>query len=143
MRSVPKRLWARDALASEGLPQALLAAVERLRDEHDVVTRLVAREGRWAGRVEVSLFPQNRRHRDVPLGDVAALLETSEPDDGEALAAPVIACCKHGVRDACCARFGMALVRARERARSPPARPLHRSGRATRLPCAERIVTSR
>lgn len=110
--SYPKRLWARDALASEGLPPALRTALARLGERHDVVTRLVAHEGPWRGRVEVSLFPQNRRHHDVPLDDVQAILETSEPDDGELIQRPVIACCTHGVRDACCARFGLALVRA-------------------------------
>lgn len=110
--SYPKRLWARDALASAGLPSALGPVLERLRERHDVVTRLVAHEGPWRGRVEVSLFPQNRRHRDVPLADVPALLERARPDEGERIERPLVACCTHGVRDACCARFGTALVRA-------------------------------
>lgn len=110
--SYPKRLWARDALASEGIPERLRSTLSRLADRHGVVTRLVAHEGPWNARVEVSLFPQNRRHTDVPLDEVATLLETSEPEDGEPLSAPVIACCTHGVRDACCARFGMAFVSA-------------------------------
>jgi len=110
--SYPKRLWGPDALASEGLPPALLETLERLRLDHDVVTRLVAHTGTWNERVEVSLFPQNRRHSDVPLAAVAGLLETSDPDDGELLGHPVIACCTHGVRDACCAKFGLALVSA-------------------------------
>lgn len=110
--SYPKRLWARDALASEGLSPSLRAALAKLAEEHDVVTRLVAHEGKWSGRVELSFFPQRRRHHDVPLDDVAALLDTAEPDDGEVITTPVIACCTHGVRDACCARFGMELVRA-------------------------------
>ncbi len=115
--SYPKRLWAIDALASEGLPPALQETLARLL-ERDVVTRLVAPTGPWNERVEVSLFPQNRRHAEVPLAAVAELLETAGPEDGELLRQPVIACCTHGVRDACCAKFGLALVSALREAAS-------------------------
>jgi hypothetical protein len=110
--SYPKRMWAPNALASEGLPKSLLDAVDQLGRDHDVVTRLVAHEGTWDERVEVSLYPQARRHHEVPLADVARVLTESDPDDGETITKPVIACCTHGVRDRCCALYGMALVSA-------------------------------
>jgi hypothetical protein len=108
--SYPKRMWARNTLASEGLPRSLLDAIERLGRDHDVVTRLVAHEGSWNERVELSLYPQARRHRDVPLADAGAVLTRARPEDGEPITSPVIAVCTHGVRDRCCALYGGALV---------------------------------
>jgi hypothetical protein len=108
--SYPKRMWARSTLDSEGLPRSLLDAIDRLGREHDVVTRLVAHEGTWNERVELSLYPQARRHRDVPLADAGALLTHAKPADGEPITSPMIAVCTHGVRDRCCALYGGALV---------------------------------
>lgn len=110
--SYPKRLWARDALASRGLPASLTVALRRLADDRDVVTRFVAHEGEWSERVELSFFPQRRRHRSVPLEEVARLLETASPHAGERITKSIVAVCTHGVRDACCARFGGALASA-------------------------------
>lgn len=103
-------MWAPQALASDGLPTTLRDAVEQLARDHDVVTRLVAHEGTWHERVELSLYPQARRHRDVPLANVGTILTHSEPDDGEPITKPVIAVCTHGIRDRCCALFGGAIV---------------------------------
>lgn len=110
--SYPKRMWARQALDSDGLPAELVTRFSRLAHEQDVVTRLVAHEGPWHERVEITLYPQGRRHRDVPLADAARLLETARPDEGEILTTPVIAVCTHGVRDRCCALFGLEIVHA-------------------------------
>lgn len=105
----PKRMWARDALASEGLPASLRDAVEKLAEVHDVLTRLVAHEGPWRERVDVSLYPQARRHRDVALADVGRVLSDARPDEGEPITRPLIAVCTHGVRDRCCALYGGAM----------------------------------
>ncbi len=107
--SYPKRMWARQALDSEGLPASLVRELERLA-ERDVVTRLVAHEGPWRDRVELTFFPRARRHRGVPLADAAELLRASNPDDGEPVTRPLILVCTHGVRDRCCALFGAAIV---------------------------------
>lgn len=110
--SYPKRLWARAALGSAGLPVDLVLALESLADERDVVTRLVAHEGAWDEHVEITLFPQARRHPRVRLQDAAELFRDAGPEDGEPLARPLVAVCTHGVRDRCCARFGGEIVRA-------------------------------
>lgn len=110
--SYPKRMWARQALDSEGLPTELVARFSHLAREQDVVTRFIAHEGPWREHVEITLYPQARRHRDVPLADAARLLATARPDDGEALTKPLIAVCTHGVRDRCCALFGLEIVHA-------------------------------
>lgn len=111
--SYPKRLWARNALASGGLPESAQDAFAELAERHDVVTRFVAHEvGPWDEHVEVTLFPQARRHARVPLGALGTLLTTAAPTDGDALSSVLVLVCTHGVRDRCCARFGGALVRA-------------------------------
>ena len=110
--SYPKRMWARDTMASEGMPRSLLDAIERLAQDHGVVTRLLAHEGEWRGRVELTLFPQARRHQGVPIDEVARLLDSASQGDGELVRTPIVAVCTHGVRDRCCALFGGELVRA-------------------------------
>jgi hypothetical protein len=107
--SYPKRMWARDALASDRLPTALVRTVERLGRDEDLLVRLVAHEGEWRERVEVSIYPRARRWRDVPIDEVASVLET-RGTDGETIEKPVIAVCTHGVRDRCCALFGGRIV---------------------------------
>ncbi|MEI8256249.1 MAG: sucrase ferredoxin [Deltaproteobacteria bacterium] len=116
LMSYPKRLWATDALASPGLPDALRAQTQRLALERDVVTRLIAPEGPWTGRTEVLFFPQGLRFRDVPLDAVGSLLDAAARDalpyGSEPVTLPVLACCTHGQRDRCCALHGFALARA-------------------------------
>ena len=110
--SYPKRMWARQALDSVGLPPALVGVLKHLGEDKDVMTRFVAHEGVWNERVEITLYPEGRRHRDVPLERAATLLGTAGPTDGEPTTTPVIACCTHGIRDRCCALFGAQIVTA-------------------------------
>lgn len=121
----PKRLWGRDALASEGFSPELSSELLRLVDERDVVTRLMAHEGTWTGRTEVVFFPEGLRFRDVAMDEVLALISAARrgslPEGGERQRDPIILCCTHGQRDRCCALFGLAIVVALRAALRPGA----------------------
>ena len=80
----PKRLWGRDALDSEGLPERVRAGLEHLREEHDVLTRFVAHDGDWQGRTDVTFFPTGRRVRDLALEPTQDRPERQERAPGRA-----------------------------------------------------------
>src|SRR5262249_21256081 len=84
----------------------VVRALESLAERQDVVTRLVAHEGPWQERVEITFFPQARRHADVPIAEAARCIETATPTDGRPVARPMLLVCTHGARDRCCALFG-------------------------------------
>jgi hypothetical protein len=110
----PKRLWHRNALASAGLPDALLEAFAEA-EGLDVVTRFVSHER--ADATEITFYPQGVRFSDVRLEDAAGVITgylRGERTDGVIAPRPTILVCTHGQRDRCCARFGLALVRALE-----------------------------
>lgn len=111
----PKRLWHRNALASEGLPAALMDAFAYAQDELDVVTRLVAHDR--ADTTELTFYPAGLRFSDVRLEDAADVVMgylRGTIAGGVVAARPMLLACTHGQRDRCCARFGLALTRALE-----------------------------
>lgn len=109
----PKRLWHRNALASEGLPEALTNAFAHAQEQLDVVTRFVSHDR--ADSTSITFYPAGTRFEDVPLeaaADVVMGYVRGTLTSPLVAPRPMLLVCTHGQRDRCCARFGLALTRA-------------------------------
>ena len=109
----PKRLWGRNALASEGLPKALVDALGYAQQRLDVITRFVAHDRTDV--TEITFYPAGMRFESVRIEDAADVVSgyvRGTLTSGAIATRPMLLVCTHGQRDRCCARFGLALTRA-------------------------------
>ena len=120
----PKTSWAEQELDAQGFPESLRSYLKRAQRQLGVVPQLAHRSDLSPERHRLLLMPENVVVSGVDrsgIETVARALIEGRPlraYESAQVGAPSLFVCTHGQRDRCCAKYGLALLRALEAERT-------------------------